>query len=143
MATDRSNLLTDVFRVNCNDVRWYFIADYYDGPISGLAFFRSRLYRFCCFPEDIPKQHIYVLQDLTAAELMEELRIKAKFETLVGTHWSFDKEGNPLPCALKIAESQQRFYAEEKCDLSPAPGDRPIIAWFDIVRRGTRLSALW
>jgi hypothetical protein len=128
---DRSTILAEALRVNPSDVRWHFTADYYDGPISGLAIFRDRLYRFCCFPEDIPDHHVYVLHELTPEELTEELRIKAKFEALVGTHWSYDREGNPLPKVLRRGDSK-RFYDEEKSNPSPDPRDRPVVAWFDV-----------
>jgi len=131
MAIDRSTLLTDALRVDPSEVRWHFVGDYYDGAISGLAYFRDRLYRFCCFPEDIPEHQVYVLHELAAEELAEELRIKAKFETLVGTHCSYDRDGKPLPGLLRSAESQKRFYDEEKFNRTADPWDRPVVAWFD------------
>lgn len=132
MTRDRSTILKDDLRIGPNELRWHFIADYYDGPISGLAFFREHLYRFCCFPEDIPEHHVYVLHELTPDELVEELRIKTKFEILVGTHCSFDREGKPLPRVLRPEESSKRFYDEEKIDLKVTPWDRPVVAWFDV-----------
>jgi hypothetical protein len=131
MPVDRSTILTAALRVSPSDVRFHFIANYYDGPISGLAFFRGRIHRFCCFPKDIPDQHVYVLHELTPEELTEELRIKVKFETLVGTHWSFDAEGKRLPHALRSEESRQRFYDEEKPPVEVDPRDRAVVAWFD------------
>ena len=110
---DRSTILAQGLRVKPSEVHWHFIADYYDGPISGLAYHRERIYRFCCFPEDIPEQHIYVLHELTPEELAEALRIKAKFEALVGTHWSFEPDGKPLPHVTREASSLRRFYDEE------------------------------
>ena len=130
MPANRSTILTEALQVKPSEVRWHFIADYYDGPISGLAFFQERLYRFCCFQEDIPEHHVYVLHELTAEELAEELRSKVKFESLVGTHYSFDREGMPLPHVLRSDELQKRFYAEEKPDRSAEPWDRPVVAWF-------------
>jgi len=132
MHADRSIVLAESLKIEASEVRWHFTADYYDGPISGLAFCRGRLYRFCCFPEDIPQHHVYVLHELTPEEMREELRIKEKFETLVGTHWSFDAEGRPLPHVQHPKELAQRFYDEEKFDRRPDPRDRPIIAWFDV-----------
>jgi hypothetical protein len=131
MPADRSTLLTDALKVRPSDIRWHFIADYYDGPISGLALFRERLCRFCCFQEDIPEHHIYVLQELTAEELAEELHSKAKFEMLVGTHFSFDLQGIPLPRVLRSKESQKQFYDENKHSRIAEPWDRPVVAWFD------------
>jgi hypothetical protein len=134
MQPDRSKVLTETLRVKSSEVSWHFTADYYDGPISGLAFFRKHLHRFCCFQEDIPLHYNYVLQELTPDELTEELRIKAKFETLVGTHCSFDETGNPLPRVVRSAESAQRFYSEEKFDRRADPFDRPVVAWFDTAK---------
>lgn len=130
MPKDRSTVLTDALKVSPSEVRWHFIADYYDGPIAGLAFFRDRLYRCCCFREDVPDHHIYVLQELTAEELAEELRVKAKFEAMCGTHNSFDEEGEPLPHAVQSEASCKR-YAEEEKYVDPDPWDRAVFAWFD------------
>lgn len=131
MPADRSTLLTEALKVRSSDVQWYFIADYYDGPISGLALFRERLCRFCCFQEDIPEHHIYVLHELNAEELAEELCSKTKFEMLVGTHCSFDLQGIPLPRVLRSEESQKRYYGEKKPSRTVDPCDRPVVAWFD------------
>jgi len=134
MPAGRSTILTDALKVSPSDVRWHFFANYYDGPISGLAFFRDRLHRFCCFPEDIPEYRVYVLHELAPEELTEELRIKAKFEKFVGTHWSFDREGKRLPRAVRPTESWKSFYDEEKSDRKVDPGDRPVVAWFDVAQ---------
>jgi hypothetical protein len=136
MAEDRSAILKDALKVSPAEVRWHFIADYYDAPISGLAFYRNRLFQFCCFREDIPNHHTYVLHEVTPQELTRALDRKAKFEQCVGTHWSFDKEGKPLPHVLRPEESWKRFYDEEKRDRTDA-GDHPIVAWFDITDRPT------
>lgn len=134
MPKDRNEILKQTLKVKASEVRWHFIANYYDGPISGLAFFRERLYRFCCFPEDIPDHYVYVLQELTPEELKEELRLKAKFEALVGTHYSFDQNGERVGRVMRSEESTKRFYAEEKSDHQPDPCDPwacPVVAWFD------------
>jgi hypothetical protein len=135
MSDDRSMILKESLKVKPTDVRWHFIADYYDGPISGLLYFRERICRFCCFPEDIPDQHIYVVQELTPEELKEELRIKEKFENLVGTHGSFGPDGRPLAGALRDESSLKRFYDEEKFEQRVA-SDQPVIAWFDVSESG-------
>lgn len=131
MSDDRNAILLPQLRVHPDEIKWYFIGDYYDGPISGLAYFRDQIYRFCCFQEDIPEHYIYVLQQLTTAELAEEMRIKEKFEALVGTHWSFDKDGNPFPRVLFSGEMSKKFFEEEKPAAPPQPWDRTVVAWFD------------
>src|SRR4030095_432824 len=114
MSKDRDTLLANALRVSPEEVRWYFTADYYDGPISGLAIFRGRICRFCCFPEDIPSQHVYVLHELQPDELAEELRIKEKCEAYVGTHFSFDTDGKSLAHVVRSQDSWKRFYEEER-----------------------------
>ena len=142
MSIDRAKILAEALKVKRSEVLWHFTADYYDGPISGLAYYRNKLYRFCCFPEDVPEQHVYVLHELTPEELAEALRVKAKFETLVGTHWSFDTDGYPLPHVVRDESSWRRFYDEEGIDRRRAePTDRPVIAWFDIAEEsGTQCA---
>ena len=132
VLVSRSSILTPELRVRPDDVRWFFTADFYDGPISGLAMFRGRVCRFCCFSEDIPEQHVYVLHDLSGDELGKELRLKEKIENLVGTHFSFDEMGEPLPHVLRPQDLASRFYVEEPPRPSPEPSDSGIIAWFDV-----------
>ena len=130
--TKQHEILAAALRVDPSEVRWRFISDYYDGPISGLAQFHGRIFRFCCFPEDIPEQHLFVLHEISQEELAEELRVKAKFEELVGTHWSFDSEGKPLPQVARSEELSKRFYEEEKPPRNHEPRERPLVAWFDL-----------
>ncbi|MFA6286097.1 MAG: hypothetical protein WC661_01835 [Opitutaceae bacterium] len=121
-------------RVSSKEVLWHFIADFYDGPIAGLAVFKDEILQFCCLPEEIPHQHIYALHRLSDAELAEELRVKAQFESLVGTHWSFDLDGKPLPRIDYPTEIARVFYEEEGMRQSPHPRDKPIVAWFDVTK---------
>lgn len=122
--------LNPSLEVHRSEVHWYFIADFYDAPISGLAHFEGRVVHFCCFQEDIPDQQIFVLHELSVSELVTQLRVKAKFEALVGTHWSFNEVGEPLLKEMNNETSTQRFYLEESPFPVVAPYDHPIIAWF-------------
>ena len=131
MSRNRSDVLVPALKVEPSEVRWHFIADYYDGPIAGLAFFRERIHRFCCFQEDIPDQCVYVLHELTPRELEVELLAKKNFEDSVGTHWSFDEEGKPLPPVKLSREVSEKYYEGKAPMRSPEPWDRPVVAWFD------------
>ena len=135
MNSTRETLLDPALEVPASDVRWFFMRDFYDGPISGLVIFRSRIVRCCCFQEDVGEQKVYVLQELSAAELAEERRIKAKFERMVGTHGCFDEAGMLMPKSIGDESSRAQFFEEEKHDSSLSPYDRPIIAWFDISKK--------
>jgi hypothetical protein len=131
--TDIGNRLEPSLKVPSSEVHWLFIADYYDGPISGLARWREQTVAFGCFAQDIPDQHIYTLHALNDTELEAELRAKAKFEAMVGTHWSFDDAGQPLPPRLHYPELRERFYIEEPhvYGMKVDPLERPVLAWFD------------
>lgn len=131
MSKDRLQILTPEKKIACDQVRWYYITHFYDHPIHGLAQVRGEIYRFCCFPEDVPYQHIYVLHTLSAAELASALRDKAQFEESVGTFWSFDLDGLPLPKVWRSQESIQRYLAANKLLPAHHPYDRDVVAWFD------------
>ena len=132
MPTSPTDLLNPTLEISSNAIRWYFIQDYYDGPIAGLAIYQDQIYRFCCFQEDIPGQMIYVLQELTEPELAEGKRLKSKFERMVGTYGCFDEDGNPKPRFVASDDSKAQFFAEEIAGPVPEPQDRPIVAWFDL-----------
>ncbi len=132
MKPSRAELLDPMRQVSAQDVRWFFLSDFYDGPIAGLAIFRSRILRFCCFQEDIPGQRIYVLQELSDEELIEEKRVKAKFERMVGTYGCFSEDGDLMPSFVGDEASRAQFFAEEPEHRTPEPFDRPVVAWFEL-----------
>lgn len=131
MKPCRSDLLNPTLRVSAREVRWFFLNEYYDGPVAGLAIFDGRIHRFCCFQEDVPHQQVYVLQKLTDDEMAEEIRVKSKFERMVGTYGCFDERGELLPSFMADDASKAQFFAEESFGPTPEPYDRPIVAWFD------------
>lgn len=132
MPADRSRILSAVPKVPSSEVQWYFTADYYSGPISGLAYFRGKIHGFSCFPEEVPDQHIYVLYEFTPDELEKELRDKARFEELVGTHFSFTSEGTPLPRVLRDEALWKTYYEGRNAERDPDPAERAVVAWFDL-----------
>lgn len=129
---DRSHLLAPHLRVGIEEIKWHFISDYWGGPISGLAYFQGDLYRFCCFPEDVPNQEVYVLHFLTEEEKVRELAEKARFEAHVGTHWSYDHDGQQLPHVPRCPDQQLRYFEErhKRLQKPPEPKDRPVAVWF-------------
>lgn len=132
MKCSRTELLIPELKIPACEVRWYFLSDFYDGPIAGLVHFRRRIFRFCCFQEDIPHQRIFVLQELSDDELVEEKKKKAKFERMVGTYCCFDECGELLPTFVADADSISRYFAEELPQVTPEPFDRPVVAWFEL-----------
>ncbi|BCU75373.1 hypothetical protein [Luteolibacter sp. LG18] len=136
MTSKQDFFLDPALEVDPGEVKWYFISDYYDGPIAGLAVFRGRILWFSCFEEDIAQHTLYVLQELSDEELEYEIEQKERFERMVGTHLSFDLSGEPLPRVTASEECQARYFREcehERFFLGPLP--RPIVAWFDVEPR--------
>ena len=134
MNPNQREILPEYLKISHDDFKWLFIADYYDGPISGLAIFEGRVVRFCCFPEDVASQSIYVFHELTQKELADELRQKTRFEEMVHTHWSYDGEGNALPSKTGSKEDTERYFQENPPTHKHDPRDKPILAWVDLAK---------
>lgn len=64
--------------------------------------------------------------------LVLKLRVKAKFEVLVGTHRSFNEVGEPLSKQMRDETLTQRFYLEESPLPEAFPESRPIIGWLSL-----------
>ncbi|MGC4014207.1 MAG: hypothetical protein QM755_06760 [Luteolibacter sp.] len=135
MASKQDFSLDPSLEVDSGEVKWYFISDYYDYPIAGLAIFRGKVLWFSCFGEDIPQHHIFVLQELSVEELEHELQGKEQFERMVGTYWSFDRNGDPLPTETASDELRAQYFRENKPTPFLGPLPRPIVAWFDVEAR--------
>ena len=122
---------------------------WYDGPLSGIAFYRDRP---CFFDdrgglEDDVRQRVdedgetwndwhkrFVLIELTPAQYQEEARRHELFCEKVGTHNSFDEAGQRLSGEARVIRSQEMrldYYeaAEKWKPLSFA--DNPVIGWFE------------
>jgi hypothetical protein len=67
-------------KIHSDEVQWFFIENYYDGPISGLAIFKNQIVQFCCFQEDIPEHYIYVLHQLSADALSKAHHAKSNLK---------------------------------------------------------------
>lgn len=120
--------LTNIIEIKWTDLILFFISDYYDGPIEGLAYYKGELVRFRCDQETLfNKQRLYLIEKLSEQELVYELKEKKDFEENVGTHWSFDKDGNPLPRVIKASELQKRYYSNKQ--RKPNFSSAKIIAW--------------
>lgn len=52
---ERSLILKPEKEIDCNEINWCFISDYYDGPIEGLLYYKDKIWKFCCFREDVPE----------------------------------------------------------------------------------------
>ncbi|ABC31269.1 hypothetical protein O5O45_05680 [Hahella aquimaris] len=129
---DRDDLLVPTLKVDPKEIGWCFISNYYDAPIEGLVYFRGEIHRFCCFPEDVPDQKVFVVLELNPEEMEFQLKMKEKFERMVGTHWSYDENGNALPESSATPESAKQYYDSKQGEKYIGPYDAKVIAWFDL-----------
>ncbi|MCO7222719.1 hypothetical protein [Pleionea sp. CnH1-48] len=129
---DRNEILLEHLEIKPKEVDWCFISDYYDGPIGGLVYYKNKILFCCCFPEDVPEHYTYVILKLSKKEIDQLLSEKERFEKMVGTQWSFDKEGNHPPSRGATAESLERYYAEKIEPQSFSPWNKEVVAWFTL-----------
>lgn len=128
-------------------INWRFMSEYYDGPLSGLIAVPNGefiagtpvfiLYWAECFEEtdelwdgegEPAWYRRYKVWELTAASMNERLKRIARFEELVGKHWSWDEQGNRGD--LGIREGWHKFYDEEKGKPEWKPEGK-IVGWFE------------
>lgn len=129
---DKATILDEHSQVNVNDVNWCFISDYYDGPIEGLLYYSDKVWKFCCFREDVPEQSVYVILRLSKDELENEIKSKQQFEKMVGTHWSYDVNGEKLPGFEASLKTQKEYYENKKESNEFTPYSHEIEAWFTV-----------
>jgi hypothetical protein len=127
---DRNRILKKDKQIGFSEISWCFIADYYDRPVSGLLYFKDTIRYFCCFQEDMPEQEIYVILNLSQEETAQLIREKEEFEAMVGTHWSFDRNGNRPAERSATPESAKQYYKRQTTSFALGPFDREVSAWF-------------
>lgn len=126
-------------------VKWRFMSEYYDGPLSGVINVFSgefiageplyHVYWAECYQEsewdgdEEPAWYRrYKVWDLTAASWKEQQRRIDLFEEIVGSHWTWDEKGNRG--STKIKPGWHRFYDEAKKWKEWKPEGK-IIGWFE------------
>ena len=129
---ERSLILQPEKEIDCSEINWCFISDYYDGPIEGLLYYKDKIWKFCCFREDVPEQSIYVILRLSDEELKHEINSKSRFEEMVGTHWSYDKNRERLPESGATIDTKNRYYESQTESEVYTPYSHKIEAWFNV-----------
>lgn len=128
-------ILKSELEIEPTEIRWCFISDYYDGPVEGLLYYKNKVWKFCCFREDIPEQSIYVILKLSENEIKKEMEAKRKFEEMVGTHWSYDESRNNLPESGATSISSKKYYESKEKEDVVTPFSHQIEAWFNVSRK--------
>lgn len=90
------------------------VTAWYDGPVNGLA---RRDGELAWFSGD-PYAQRWTLYRLTADDAARLLADQARFEQLVGTHWSFDVPVDER--AQRPRDLQRAYFAGVDADARPA-----------------------
>jgi hypothetical protein len=119
------------------NVRLLWHADYWDGPLCGLAHHNGRDYWFAVEPfdpDDPPAEWRYFLYPLSDEELEDEREWHREFQKYVGTHTDYDANGNVDDSGVKWGADSWKFYDESAMRAVPDYTSRPPIAWFTWAR---------
>jgi hypothetical protein len=98
-------------------VQLLWLADYWDGPIAGLARFAGREHWFEAEPfdwDDPPSERRYWLYALTDDEVEDEREWHGRFQQHVGTHTDYDISGARDIGAVRPRSEWSKFYDEYK-----------------------------
>jgi uncharacterized beta-barrel protein YwiB (DUF1934 family) len=131
-SMNRSEILNKDIEISVDEIKWCFISDYYDGPIEGLLYYKNKIWKFCCFKEDVPDQEIYVILRLSDQELADEIKSKLRFEEMVGTHFSYDEKGQRLPDSNANQKTQQEYFKNKAESKIFTPYTHEIEVWFNV-----------
>lgn len=69
---------------------------------------------------------------LSDEELEREINSKSRFEEMVGTHWSYDKNGKRLPESGATVDTKNRYYESQTESEVYTPYSHKIEAWFNV-----------
>ena len=123
----------DYPEIPLGELRFLWIHDYYDGPLSGMLVYRSRLRWFeCCNvgDEEDAAHRRYFIHDLTDVEVAEEEKWHALFVEHVGDHWTAHEDGRQG--SVKPQSEHAKFYDLYSKRTPPNYSTRPILGWFSL-----------
>lgn len=118
-------------------VRLLWHADYWDGPLAGLARYNGQDYWFEVEAfdwDDPPAERRYLLYSLTEEELAEEREWHHRFQEHVGTHTDYDARGHRDHAAVKPRSEWSKFYDEYEKRSKPDYTMRAPVGWFGQAR---------
>lgn len=108
-------------------VRFLWLHDYYDGPLSGALLYGGRLHWFEYCGETASARR-YVVFELTDAQIEDETRWQRLFEQHVGDHWTARDD---RPGTVRPLEEHAKFYGpyaeREPVDYS----HNPVVGWIE------------
>lgn len=140
-----------------DNVSWVYVSGYYDGPISGRVILRSPRGKFDSSAETLWAQIFeecneteesltdtlevayrpvcgfyrkYLLYRLNPESAAEEQRRHELFEKHVGTHWSYNVEGQRQHSGLKPQSEWHKYYDQAKNWPTWKP-EGEVVGWFE------------
>jgi hypothetical protein len=111
------------------------VANYYNGPLCGLAAFDGRLYWYNVRDFDFEDENTpweYVLYDITEDEVAAEQERNEAFRAHVGTHEDLDETGRKIGGVLRDQSGWSVFYDAYPPNERPTYKDRPQVGRFEI-----------
>jgi hypothetical protein len=116
-------------------VQLLWAADYWDGPIAGLARYDGREHWFEVeeFDWDDPppaSERRFRLYALNDEELRDEQEWHRRFQKHVGTHSDYERSGNRGHAAVKPPSEWPKFYDEYERRPPREYASREPIGWF-------------
>ena len=122
-----------VRKINRDEVRLLWYADFWDGPINGLCLYNDKKYWFELMADsedELPDttQRKFLVLELSRRQLTEEEHWHELFRRKVGTHCDFE-EPNP---EVKPKETQREFYEEYGKRSKPDYSNNVAIGWFEM-----------
>jgi hypothetical protein len=134
------------------NIKFVYHSGYWDGPLSGVCEYLDERYWFKCVhdyqdtTEKCLDMRIYALHQLTTEEWRNKDYWHSLFEKHVGSHTSYDKDGNRAG-EVHPADNHHKFYEEAKKDrkILDLEGRKPI-GFFDrreMKFRDTKFRDYW
>lgn len=132
-------------QISRDDVNWLYVSGYYDGPLSGRVIVRSysgalpslwaQVFEECTALDADDNlvcgfYRKYVLYRLSKGSNAEEERRHKLFEKYVGTHWSYDVNGQRQHSGLRPQSEWHKYYDQAKHWPNWEP-EGEIVGWFE------------
>jgi hypothetical protein len=118
-------------KLNRNDVRLLWYADFWDGPINGLCIYQNKKHWFEMSADDAfpdTNQRRFVVLDLSPEQLADEEQWHELFRQKVGTHCDFEE---PHP-EIKPIEFHREFYDTYQQRATRDFSANVVIGWFEM-----------
>lgn len=136
-------------QIDEKDVKLLWHNAYYDGPLSGILLYRSKMHWFQIFEplrtdevrNRVDKEGViwsdhftrYLVVELSEEQVKEEVHWHELFQQKVGTHTDYDNSGQRIIGEVKPREMWNEFYEPYKLRRPSDLSNNIVIGWFETV----------